>query len=58
MKDGLNVPEFTPIPVPKKNQEQQKRTWKEVTLDGWEKACPWVMALITVFALFMAMITY
>lgn len=58
MKDHLDVPQFTPIPVLKKAQAQPHRTWREVTLDSWEKACPWVLALITVFTLFMAAYTY
>lgn len=57
MKDHLEVPNFHPVPVTKPVPPGE-RTWRTVTLDGWEKACPWVLALVTVFALFMAMITY
>lgn len=45
MKDNLNVPEFHPVPVTK-SVPPAERTWKEVTLDGWEKACPWVLAMM------------
>lgn len=58
MKDHLDVPEFHPIPVAKKTTAIADRTWKTVTLDALEKALPWMLAFVTLFALFMAMIAY
>ncbi len=56
--DNLEIPDFHPIPVKKQRLEAPERTWKTVTLDALEKALPWMLALTTVFALFMAAYTY
>lgn len=58
MRDGLDVPEFHPVPVAKKTAAIADRTWKTVALDALEKALPWMLAFVTLFALLMAMITY
>ena len=50
MKDGLNIPEFKPIPVHKEIQQEKSTRW----VKAWDQAAPWIMVAVSLMVFWAA----